>query len=122
MKKIVKIIIVIAFLIANHSCDTLELEPVSSISVSGFWQNQDDINAARIGCYHGLLSMLSSNYAIWGDTRSDSFDTEYGSANSTFDQLMNNTLNPGIGPSDWTALYRTVGRCNTLIDNISLVQ
>lgn len=121
MNQYIKIISIVTLFFVIYSCNVIDLDPVSSISTSSYWKTADDIEAARISCYDGLQGMLSTNYAIWGDMRSDAFSTILVSANATYEQLIKNALNPDIGGSDWTALYRTIGRCNSLIENISSV-
>ena len=71
MKKIIIAMMAAVSLLNFSGCDSLDMEPVSSISDANYWKSPDQFKAFNIGL-HGLLRSQSSyNIFVLGEPRSD---------------------------------------------------
>src|SRR5690606_39757865 len=76
MKKIIAIL-TICFL---AGCDQLDLVPVSSKSVEGFYKTETQMNQAAIGLYNGLRSAWVTSQSSYMLTEARSDNTFQGTA------------------------------------------
>jgi len=100
------------------SCDALTVEPTTQYSADTFWADEEQYNAALIGCYNTLYNaenffngeteMLTPN-AISYDARNGTLAVSKGQAQTTTELFS----------TFWTAAYRGIGRANTLLDRIN---
>ena len=65
MKKIIIAMMAAVSLLNFSGCDSLDMEPVSSISDANYWKSPDQFKAFNIGL-HGLLRSQSS-YSYWAN-------------------------------------------------------
>ncbi|QEC52369.1 putative outer membrane starch-binding protein [Anseongella ginsenosidimutans] len=96
------------------SCEVLDQEPVSQITIENALETGEDAESALIGCYHQLANTLSQRYIQWGDARADNLAV--GLASSA--NLIENTFNANSSFSDWSPLYNTINRCNIVINAV----
>lgn len=107
-----KRVYIIILITSLFSCEVLDQEPVSQITLENALETGEDAESALIGCYHQLANTLSVRYIQWGDARADNFAA--GLASSA--NLIENTFNANSSFSDWSGLYNTINRCNIVID------
>lgn len=114
-----------------NSCDKfLELEPQSqgiavenTSSDSIFFKNASEAEAALAGAYRDFKNeYFELDYYVNGDAQSD--DAYAGAdnpANFQIDDYKLNAVNSNVS-RDWRYLYSTIGKCNTVINNVRAVQ
>ncbi len=100
----------------------LDLQPQDGIVRPEYWKTKENINAALMGCYASLLAdpankdrQLSEYLFMWGETKGDMIATGIGITNDELDVINVNTLSTNT-VAKWTAVYRTINYCNTVID------
>jgi len=128
MKKIAYIITSLLLVTAVTSCKKfLTEEPLSQVATKNYFKSLKDVNAAMAGIYgsfqqemtgQGGTANFTGKYNYWGEGRSDNFDSHPNYNNSTVRELVTNALTSTNSTSDWTGLYRTIGRANTAIKYI----
>lgn len=117
--------------IAFHSCDKfLELEPESQgIAVANtsadsiFFKSASEAEAALAGAYSDFKNeYYQLDYFVNGDAQSD--DAYAGGDNPSnfqIDDYKLDATNSNVS-RDWRYLYATIGKCNTVINNVRAVQ
>lgn len=120
-KAVIAMFLCLAFLLVGCD-DLLDKQPLSSLSPNSFWKSKSDANAWMVGVYDAMQSALKSNYAHWGEGRSDNFRSPGFSVGSTT-IIYANSLSAGDGNLssivDWSQLYVTIARCNEGIENLT---
>lgn len=122
-KNILSIIVVIMIAISNSSCNKwLELQPQDGITRQEFWKTKEQIESSVVGCYSSLLGAPASNQRplseylfLWGELRADMISPGIGISADELDVMNVNTLATN-SITDWSAVYRTINYCNTVID------
>ena len=115
--------ILLLLLITTGSCKKwLTLQPQDGITRQEFWKTKEQIQSAVIGCYASLLAdpsggdrQLSEYLFVWGEARADMIATGIGISNDEVDITHVNTLATNSF-TNWSAVYRTINYCNTVID------
>ncbi|HEX2630934.1 MAG TPA: RagB/SusD family nutrient uptake outer membrane protein [Chitinophagaceae bacterium] len=124
MKKLIIYIPVVAALIMIGGCKKfLDQKPRTAVATTEFFKSMRDVDAAVAGMYSSWQREMTNDggtgfagqYFAWGEMRSDNFDDNGQYASTSFRQLAQNTLTSGNTSSNWTGLYRTIGRANTNI-------
>ncbi|MBQ4915823.1 RagB/SusD family nutrient uptake outer membrane protein [Maribacter sp. MMG018] len=119
MKKLNKIFIWLPVIIIQlTSCnDTLDLEPVSTISATAFWQTEDDAQGGLYGMYDRFRDVTNRNLFLWGEARSQSMQQSIGN-DYTNVRIFQNTLDAiDAGPS-WETLYKVINDANLIIKHV----
>lgn len=110
-----------AIVFAFYSCskDLLELDNIGTQTAEVFFNDPENALAGLNSCYN---SASDDNYFVYGDLMSD--DALKGGSNF-FDwvdreYVRNFTANSGNGVSSgtWSAMYRTIVRCNEIINTL----
>lgn len=123
-KKLLKyIIVLVAISFATASCNKwLTLQPQDGITRQEYWQTKEQIQSALTGCYSSLLGdptgtdrSLAEYLFLWGDLRGDMITNGPGVVSEELDVMNVNTL-PTNSITKWSAVYRTINYCNTVID------
>ena len=107
-------------LCAAVSCsEALNLTPISSKSIEGFYKTQDDFEQAVPGIYSGLRSVfLTSDFnSYMGETRTDNTWQELSYDNGPISRFDYNASTPTIGTA-WASLYNAVNTANYIITKI----
>jgi hypothetical protein len=113
-KKIVVILLLI--IITAASCKKwLDLRPQDGITRQEFWKTKEQVQSAVVGCYASLLDRVSDYLFLWGELRADMLTPGLGVSNDELDVMNVNTL-PTNSITNWSAIYRTINNCNTVID------
>lgn len=80
MKKIIIAMMAAVSLLNFSGCDSLDMEPVSSISDANYWKSPDQFKAFNIGL-HGLLRSQSSyNIFVLGELARTSTEISHSEA------------------------------------------
>ncbi len=115
-----------ALIIGLVSCETaLEQSPVSDITQSNAFQNEDDAESAIIGCYNQLQAAMTggaavANFVAWGDARADEMLTN--DTGGTIVEISENLLTSTNLYADWSEFYRLINNTNTTIANVPLIE
>lgn len=129
MKKYIPIIALMAVFSLNSCEKYLELEPVSeSVAVSNtsadsvYYKSANEVEAALAGAYSDFKNeYYELDYFVNGDAQSD--DAYAGGdnpANFQIDDYKLDATNTNVS-RDWRYLYSTIGKVNTVINNVSAV-
>lgn len=130
MKKYILLPLLALAALAFHSCDKfLELEPSSQgIAVENtsadsiFYKTASEAEAALAGAYRDFKNeYYELDYFVNGDAQSD--DAYAGAdnpANFQIDEYKLDATNSNVA-RDWRYLYSTIGKCNTVINNVRAV-
>lgn len=102
-----------------QSCDDLlNRMPYDGLIKAEFWQSEEDVRAALMGCYDQLQECLQ-NYITWGEVRGDMLIVERGNEekdlNAQIVSQYNNSCN-------WKPFYVVINRANTVIENAPAAQ
>lgn len=98
-------------------CDSLDLQPESSISDNNYWKSSDHFNAFNTGI-HSLLRLRSYNLFALGEPRADIYgDIPFGGeATQGAERLPYNTINASFAGIDaYGSLYETLNQVNMMI-------
>jgi hypothetical protein len=120
-------LLVLPMVLATSSCKKwLDLKPQDGIVSTAFWKTKEDVKAEVIGCYSSLLApppsgdgandrSLTEYLFMWGELRADLITLGPGATSDENDVVNVNTL-PTNSITRWSAAYRTINYCNTVID------
>jgi len=97
-----------------QSCeDLLERKPYDGLIKNDFWQSEEDVRAAIMGCYDQLQECLDS-YIIWGEVRGDLLVVEKGNEAKELNEQIISQYNDLC---NWKSFYVAINRANTVIEN-----
>jgi hypothetical protein len=101
----------------------LTLEPQDGIVRQDFWQTKEQVESAVMGCYASMIGLpagvsdrrLTEYLFLWGELRGDMLRPGTG---ISFEELsvMNVNVLSTNSITNWSAVYRTINYCNTVID------
>jgi starch-binding outer membrane protein, SusD/RagB family len=122
-KNFIHIGLLLLLVLAGTSCKKwLSLEPQDGITRDKFWKTKEQVQSAVMGCYASLLGdpagrdkPLSEYFFLWGELRGDMLAPAAGVTTDELDVMNVNTL-PTNSITNWSAVYRTINYCNTVID------
>jgi hypothetical protein len=123
-KRVIYTSILVLTLVFSTSCNKyLTLYPQDGITRQEYWQNKEQIQAAVIGVYSSLLAdpaakdrQLAEYLFLWGELRADNVVSSGANiSNDELDMLHDNIL-PTNSIAKWSAVYRTINLCNTVLD------
>src|SRR5712664_3027074 len=119
MKKLFYLITLVSVVALTLCKKFLDKKPQTQIVTTDFWKKEDDIKAGIAGMYSGMQDITSTNFFYWGDARSDNHydNPKYGNAS-----YFNNALSSSINGSDWSPVYRVIGRANDLLKHVPKVK
>lgn len=112
--------IVISSILSFNSCsDELDLTPISSKSISGFYKTQNDFEQAITGVYASLRStILTSNYSYYlTECKSDNCWQGVEYDDGLISRFSDNAGTPILNTA-WSNLYNAILRCNYIITKI----
>lgn len=130
MKRIFLNITLLATLaIAGKGCSKfLDERPLTEVETNKYFKTTKDINAAMAGMYASFQQEMTGGgtgstwgkYIFWGEGRADNYDrTQYNFAHAV--EIASNGLSSSNAASNWTGLYRTIGRANNCLKYIPKV-
>ena len=111
------IVLGICFLMPLSCDDQLNLAPVSSIGVAGFWQTPEDADGGVMAMYHQMRVMGQNNRTLYflGEARSETMGDEQGRNPATKIAYMNNTITAANANVDWLQIYEVIGSANLVL-------
>lgn len=118
MKKLFIYMIAGASLLGFTRCDSLDMEPSSSITDANYWKSEAQFDAFNVGL-HSKLRTICYNLFLLGEPRSDIYSGEasyYGGAPQGTEYLPLNTLNAAnTGISNFAGTYEIINQLNLMI-------
>ncbi|MCR8666807.1 RagB/SusD family nutrient uptake outer membrane protein [Aestuariibaculum sp. M13] len=122
MRKHIIYNLVLLVALLTQSCDSyLDLRPENGTTREEFWQTKEDVQAAVIGIYSGLLNTPGSGTTIaeysfmYGELRGGMVGPGAYSSDDQRDIVTSNILSSN-SVSSWAAFYTVINYCNTVID------
>lgn len=119
MRKTYKYICACCVALSTASCDDfLDILPMNDVVLENFWTEKADVTSVLNSCYESMEQAdCLTRMALWGEIRSD--NVIQGTVSSSGDgysvtQILKENILPTNSFCDWTALYRTINRCNTV--------
>lgn len=119
--RLYSIILFSLLIFLNWSCSKwLTLQPQDGITRQEYWKTKEEVLSAVIGCYSSLLVStgsdrpLSEYMFMWGETRADMAVTATAASQDEID-LTNVNIQSTNTIAQWSAFYRTINYCNTVI-------
>ena len=105
------------------SCsDYLDVLPLNEVVLENYWTKKDDVTSELNGCYEALTSEGSlERMGIWGELRSENLVQGSNLENKYVEILKENIL-PTNDLTKWEDFYRTINRCNILLNYADGVQ
>lgn len=91
--------------------------PLNDVVLENYWTNKEDVQSVVNSCYAGLMENgYITNLIVWGETRSDNVlagpDID---KNANLKNLLKGNLKTTNSYCDWSAMYKVINRCNTVI-------
>lgn len=118
MKKIFTYIMMGVAMLTFSKCDSLDLEPTSSVTDANYWKNETQFEAFNTGL-HALLRERSYNFFILGEPRADYYTgtiSPIGSASQGLETMWFNTLSEtSPQQSNYANLYVVINQLNLMI-------
>lgn len=110
-------VILLLIVFCNTACNKyLSLKPEDGIIREEFWKTKEQLSSAVSGCYASLLAdPLVENLFLWGELRADMLSAGTG-IRPTEVNVMNVNINSANNITDWSAVYKTINNCNTVLD------
>ena len=118
MKKILAYLMVgIAF----TGCNSLDLEPISSIADNKYWQTEAQVDAFNVGLHSKFREKCSYSIFLFGEPRADYYfgESTFGSATQGNERMWNNSLNDvNTVVSNFGNLYEVINQANLMINKV----
>lgn len=120
MKKI-SIFILASFLLISCKSEFVDLDPTSELNAKSFYTTQQDMNQATLSAYGNLRSLYNSTYVRLGEIRSDNTTYSWLAGNPANEKGVDEFASPllpenGFLANCWDDSYKTILRCNIVID------
>lgn len=121
-------IVLSALTIASCTDEYLDLEPLTELNNSNFYQTPSDVYSALVGCYDGMQIAVGGigglSYPVASMVLSDNFYGGTGNADGFGIQGVDE-FDVSRAPTEqnlyeplWIAYYKGIFRCNTLLQNM----
>ena len=124
MKKLIYII-ASGLIILSAGCKKfLGEKPLTQGVLNEFFRTKFECDAAMAGMYGGFQQVMvgdaqyKDRYHIWGEFRSDNFDRFKSYSGNVHNEIALNNLTAQNEFSDWSGLYKVIGRANINIKHI----
>jgi hypothetical protein len=117
MKKIVFFILCPLLFSLSACSDFLEIEPLETIVLDKFWNEEADVENVVAECYSSMQSQaVIERMMAWGEFRSDNV---VGGTNAENNKDLSNIFKENINASNsfakWGDFYSVINNCNTII-------
>lgn len=125
MKKIILFFLAF-FLLTSCKNDFIELDPLSDQNANTFYKTPQDMNQATLSAYGNLRTLYNSTYVRLGEIRSDNTTYSWLSGNPANEKGIDEFASPLLPENTflancWDDSYRTILRCNIVINRIDAV-
>ena len=122
MKTNFKLLVILSLLIPMVGCDDdlLDLAPISEVGANGFYNNDDEVEAAVVAIYDGLQNIPIREFALT-EMRSDNTRTK--SSEGEWAQFESFGVRPtnGAVSDHWAFNYNVIFRANVVLENLEVV-
>lgn len=100
-----------------QACNSLDLVPISERTVEGYYQTEEHIDLALMGCYNGLRSaMVSQQYSyMLTESRSDNTFQSLDYNDGNISRFSETSLLPILFTA-WSDHYNKIQRCNKVLE------
>lgn len=113
--KYISIAVCMAVLVVSCS-KWLTVKPQDGLIRDDYWKTKEQFNAAVIGCYSSLLNTaLVKDLFVWGELRADMVASTLYTPTDAVNVMQDNILSSNTF-TDWSALYKTINNCNTVLE------
>lgn len=104
-------------------CNQLDLVPVSSKSVEGFYKTETHFDQAAIALYNGLRNIWVTSQASYMLTEARSDNTFQGTAydDGPISRFQETSILPVLN-SAWSVYYTNINRCNRILEQIDNIE
>src|SRR5690606_21846128 len=112
------IILIGMCVLAPLSCsDDLDLAPVSSIGVAGFWNTPEDADGGAMAMYHHMRVMGQVNRTLYflGEARSETMGDEQGRNPANKIAYITNNITASNADVNWLQIYKTISSANLVL-------
>lgn len=124
MKKIIKNISFLLFIMLIGSCGILDKEPIDGVSTEDLFKTADGIRSARLGLYSilGQQNYYGGYFPLMIDAHSDNGSTG-GYVIESLNELGEKRLTPANLYNErlWVAMYSAVNSANRILENIDKI-
>ena len=107
--------------IAFTGCNSLDLEPISSIADNKYWQTEAQVDAFNVGLHSKFREKCSYSIFLFGEPRADYYfgESTFGSATQGNERMWNNSLNDvNTVVSNFGNLYEVINQANLMINKV----
>lgn len=102
--------------------DYLDVLPLNEVVLENYWTKKDDVTSVLNGCYESLTSEGSlERMGIWGELRSENL-VQGGNLDNKYVEILKENILPTNDLTKWEDFYRTINRCNILLNYADGVQ
>jgi hypothetical protein len=121
MKKISLLFLASVIQLVSCKKDFINLTPPSNLNSSTFYKTQKDINQATLSAYGNLRALYNGTYVRIGEIRSDNTTYSWLSGNPANEKGIDEFASPLLPENNfvsdlWDDSYKTILRCNLVID------
>ncbi len=108
--------ILAALTLGLSSCgDFLDILPLNDVVLENYWTQKADVTSVLMSCYESLESESSMiRMGVWGELRSENL-VQGSSIGDDYANILKENLLPSNGLCDWTVMYQTINRCNSVV-------
>ena len=110
--------IIFSLLFSVSACsDFLEIEPLETIVLEKFWNEETDVENVVAGCYSDMQSQaVIERMMAWGEFRSDNVVGGTGIENNlNLSNIFKENINANNTYLKWGEFYNIINRCNTVL-------
>ena len=120
MKKGLLLLTLLSGLLA--ACSQLDLVPLSQKSVEGFYQTENHINQALLGCYQGLRNVWVNSQSSYMLTEARSDNAFQGQAydDGPITRFEETPVLPVLNTA-WSEYYANINRCNRILEALGRI-
>lgn len=106
--------------IAFTGCNSLDLEPISSIADNKYWQTEAQVDAFNVGLHSKFREKCSYSIFFWRTSCGLLFgESTFGSATQGNERMWNNSLNDvNTVVSNFGNLYEVINQANLMINKV----
>ena len=102
--------------------DYLDVLPLNEVVLENYWTKKVDVTSVLNGCYESLTSEGSlERMGIWGELRSENL-VQGGNLDNKYVEILKENILPTNDLTKWEDFYRTINRCNILLNYADGVQ
>lgn len=121
MKKSIKITLLLVGALMIGACTKeLDQSPISSIGDNGFFQNDQEVEAAVIGMYDGLQTAIQREFALT-EMRSDNTESDNSEGEWAQFEKLNVLPTNSMLTRYWADMYNVIFRANKVLGSLDVV-